>query len=544
MEHSSAVDLDSLLQSHGEIDSDEEHSSSPNRHHRTVDEIILNHSSSSPSPPSSPSTSYSTFHCLHLPLEDDDDNTVLTSISTSRNQRLSHSHSSSLVESDKYNSAAGSVSNSNSHRTKYVGRVLPQLFGNGAIRSNAKPGAALAAAAAASRSIPTPHATAIKLRRATTGVLQRSVSETTEKVASDGSSPSAVVSRISGNGSDADIYLEGLGFSAVHRSKSQEEEVTQEQLPSGSIDSDSRKTDDGGGYSAEDRHEEKSDKVAEVSTNCKTLSEASDEDEILRVDKDDECIMPTCKSHDASPVESEKDLLLDEINVIEQVLSPLLDEKNVEYPEACAADESGENNKMVGPSPIDHNEDTTGEEEAGDFGNVVAEPGNGDDTSTQCDVADILEDLVSLRESKGDYTNLQQKSDSLLKPLDLAEEIEKKQAFTGLHYEEGAAAQPMRLEGLQRGSTVLGYFDVNSNNAITQTISSQAFRRDHGSPQVVAVHLNYIAVGMSKGLIFVVPSKYTAHHVDNMDTKVQYCTYMSIAVSIHWFQVRPFVRDN
>ncbi|KAI3444349.1 hypothetical protein Pfo_001014 [Paulownia fortunei] len=197
---------------------------------------------------------------------------------------------------------------------------------------------------------------------------------------------------------------------------------------------------------------------------------------------------------------------------------------NEDYPEVCPADESGENNLTDGPTPIlddvDHNEDTTGVEEASDFGNPVAEPGNGDHAGSESDVAEILEDLVSLWENKRDYTNLQQKSHSSLKPLDLAEEIEKKQAFTGLHYEEGAAAQPMRLGGVQRVSTMLGYFDVNANNAITRTISSQAFRRDHGSPQVVAVHFNYIAVGMSKGSIFVVPSKYTAHHVDNMDAKM------------------------
>ncbi|KAK4744669.1 hypothetical protein SAY87_010981 [Trapa incisa] len=43
-------------------------------------------------------------------------------------------------------------------------RQLPPLFGG--VRSSAKPGAALAAAAAASRTIPTPHAVAIKSRRA------------------------------------------------------------------------------------------------------------------------------------------------------------------------------------------------------------------------------------------------------------------------------------------------------------------------------------------------------------------------------------------
>ena len=43
----------------------------------------------------------------------------------------------------------------------------------------------------------------------------------------------------------------------------------------------------------------------------------------------------------------------------------------------------------------------------------------------------------------------------------------------------------MRLEGVRRGSTTVGYFDLVGDNAITRTISSQAFRRDHGSPQAL-----------------------------------------------------------
>ncbi|KAK4425213.1 Vacuolar protein sorting-associated protein 8 [Sesamum alatum] len=494
MEQSSAVDLDSLLQSHSEITSDE---NSPDWHYRTIDEILLNYSSS-PSPPSSPSTSYSAHQHSRSNLKDDD--YVSTGVGSSRNQRWSHSPSSTLVESDKYNPAAGPASNSN--RTKSMGRVLPQLFGRGAISS--KPGAALAAAAAASRSITTPHATAIKLRRATTGVLQRPVSETTEKVAaSDDSSlsPSAVASRVSENGSE-------------------DGEVKLEQFLMGNTNADSQKTDAGVGYSAGDRIQENSDKVAEDATNSKTLSEAADDNGKPRVDEDDECKMTTSESQKASPIENEKDLALDKVNVNEQVIFPLLDENVEEYP----ADESGNNDKSLGPTTIltddDHKEDLTGGEEASDFGNVVAGTGDGDAASTQSVVADMLGDLALTPEKKGHHTNLQQNSHLSLKPLDLAEEIEKKQAFTGLHYEEGAAAQPMRLEGVPRGSTVLGYFDVDPNNAITQTISSQAFRREHGSPQVVAVHLNYIAVGMSRGSIFVQPSKYTAHQVDNMDGKM------------------------
>ncbi|KAL6290586.1 hypothetical protein ACE6H2_008096 [Prunus campanulata] len=106
------------------------------------------------------------------------------------------------------------------------------------------------------------------------------------------------------------------------------------------------------------------------------------------------------------------------------------------------------------------------------------------------------------------------------KPLEIAEELEKKQASTALHWEEGAAAQPMRLEGVRRGSTTLGYFNVDANNPITRTLSAPALRRDHGSPQVLAVHSNYIAIGMARGAILVIPSKYSAHNADIMDAKM------------------------
>lgn len=480
MEHSIAVDvdLDSLLQSHGgETDSDEE-----DRHRRTVDEILLNHSS----PPSSPS--------VPLNGDDEDDNNTSASL---RDHILPDSHSIPLAESHnyKYNSAT------NSSRVNYVGRVLPPLFGNGAVRSNAKPGAALAAAAAASRSIPTPHATAIKLRRSSTAVpaLQSSLSETAENIDSSDSSPSVAPSN-------------------VHLSQSQEEGI---QLPPVNIHSDSTDDDygdgdgDHGAYCSEDRLQHKFDEDATLEASC--------EDEISRADKDAESTMLTSESHNASNIASEKD----QIPVIEQVSLPSFSEKNAQCAEVKAADESGE---MALPSPtssgVDHSDDITGGEEASNAGNTVAEPGHGDYASGHNDAAGLLEDLVSLGEGEDNCTKLQQKSDSSLKPLDLAEEIEKKQAFTGLHYEVGAAALPMRLEGVKRGSTVLGYFDVCSDNVVTQTISSQAFRQDHGSPQVLSVHLNYIAVGMSKGSIFVVPSKYTAHQVDNMDTKVWCNTYL------------------
>ncbi|XP_071937451.1 uncharacterized protein [Coffea arabica] len=145
----------------------------------------------------------------------------------------------------------------------------------------------------------------------------------------------------------------------------------------------------------------------------------------------------------------------------------------------------------------------------------------GHETNSDDDVADIVQDVaLQWKSNKGRRKTRNKSLHPCLTPLELAEELEKKQAFTGMYWEEGAAAQPMRLEGVRRGSTVLGYFDVDSNNAITRAISLQAFKQEHGFPSVLSVHLNYIAIGMSKGVILVFPSKYSPYHSDNMDSKM------------------------
>ncbi|XWS31978.1 hypothetical protein CRYUN_Cryun23aG0121200 [Craigia yunnanensis] len=144
----------------------------------------------------------------------------------------------------------------------------------------------------------------------------------------------------------------------------------------------------------------------------------------------------------------------------------------------------------------------------------------GNDAGSISDISELVEERLEQLESERISKRAEKNSRATMKPLELAEALEKKQASTGLHWEEGAAAQPMQLEGVRRISTTLGYFDVEANNSITQTLSSQAFRRDHGSPQVLAVHLNFIAVGMTKRVIILVPSKYYAHHADNMDPKM------------------------
>ncbi|KAJ9188215.1 hypothetical protein P3X46_003596 [Hevea brasiliensis] len=135
--------------------------------------------------------------------------------------------------------------------------------------------------------------------------------------------------------------------------------------------------------------------------------------------------------------------------------------------------------------------------------------GGGDDSSSTCDISEIVQKRIEQLESEGINKRAQKKLRSTMKPLELVEELEKKLASTGLHWEEGAAGQPMKLMVVRKWSTALGYFDIDASNAITRTIASQAFRRDHGSPQVLAVHLNYIAVGMTKGVIVVVPNSNT-----------------------------------
>jgi len=97
-----------------------------------------------------------------------------------------------------------------------------------------------------------------------------------------------------------------------------------------------------------------------------------------------------------------------------------------------------------------------------------------------------------------------------LTALDLAEEQEKRTASSGLHWEEGVAARPMQLEGIQRGPPAIGLLQLDSAGSLSHALASPAMRRDHGSPEALAVHTNLIAVGLSKGALLVTPSKYSA----------------------------------
>ncbi|ONK64159.1 uncharacterized protein A4U43_C07F22710 [Asparagus officinalis] len=148
----------------------------------------------------------------------------------------------------------------------------------------------------------------------------------------------------------------------------------------------------------------------------------------------------------------------------------------------------------------------------GELGGRVVEEG---------DMGDEIDKLVEERLEKLENSkNAEKKRRASMKPLEWAEELERRQASYGLHWEEGAAAQPMRLEGIRRGPPAVGYLQIDLDNAVTRTISSQTFKRDCGSPEVVAVHFNFIAMGTSKGVVLIFPSKYSAQSVDRMDTKM------------------------
>ncbi|KAE8703626.1 vacuolar protein sorting-associated protein 8-like protein isoform X2 [Hibiscus syriacus] len=352
------ADLDSLLDSHLSDSDDDSNSVVP---HRTIDEI-LNDSDASTSSSSSPSP-LSTHH------RSDD--------------RLARSNTDpqEFAESPK-GSSEGPEDSSKLSPFKRIG-------------------AAFAAAAAASRSVQSPHAAAIKSRRAVSGgVLQRVVHSDDHDVSS----------------------LNGESGAKL------------------GIDDYNNDNKMGDFFQSSDAHED---------------GEAS-------VNKDEECETErVIEQTDASSKLDFDESLNKEVTVFgsDEVLDNKI-EASSEYENSLVLDANDSCKKCVLP-----------------------------DVDKETNIVNELETVI-WRER----TWAENSSSATKKPLELAEELEKKQASTGLHLEEGAVAQPMRLEG--------------------------AFRRDHGSPQVLAVHLNFIAVGMTKGVIILVHSKYSTHHADSIDPKM------------------------
>lgn len=495
------LDLDSFLDSHAD-DDDDDHL----LHHRTVDEILLNHSSSSsssPSPPSSPSALHkrndvdrrnrsaeSSFQSLKLPLE--------------LHQTQSRAESISSKQSSEFSSPPAGQS------------VLPPFF-IGVIRSNSKPGDALAAAFAASRSIPAPRAAAIKSKKASSEVLQRAL-ESDESASID---PSACTdANISDKNLDTfgrTVFLHEIGSETIGLEGNIKDQFQAGQVQLSDTDNDSRE-------------------VSTVDAGMDSINVSDAGDVSVVNDFSVKSNLNEALSYTGAQVESpsriESDSVFHDSSGLDEIedrqVQPLFGgEDNVVS--ADSSEEAG--TKEILSSPVYEtlsDEDLTKNDGAKlEHENVITQSkegevsSNGDETNSLNDAASIIDELVLQQESMRDSTNPKKNYHSALKPLELAEEAEKKQAFTAMHLEEGASAQPMRLDGVHRSSNVLGYFDVDENNTITQTLLSQAFRREHGSSQVLAVHLKYIAVGMSKGSILVMPSRYSSsHHADNMDAKM------------------------
>ncbi|KAJ8566117.1 hypothetical protein K7X08_030594 [Anisodus acutangulus] len=492
------LDLDSFLESHTDDDDDD-----PLLHHRTVDEILLNHSSSSsPSPPSSPSASHgrnyldhrnrlvdSTFQSLKLPLE--------------LHPTEPRAESISSKQSSEFSSPPAGQS------------VLPPFF-SGLIRSNSKPGDAFAAAIAASRSIPAPRAAAIKSRKASSGVLQRALE-------SDESAPIAPPARTDTDVSVKNLdtfghsgFLHEIGSETIVLEGNRHDQFQTAQVQLSDTDNGSRE-------------------VSSVDAGQDNMNVADADDVSVVDDFSYKSNLKEALSYTGTQVESpsrtEKDSIfhdssgLDEIED-RQVQSLFRGEDNVVSEDS--REEAAIKEILFSPvyETLSDKDLTIKDGAKHEHENVIPqskegeESSNGDETDSLIDAASIIEELVLQRESMRDSEKPQKNYHSALKPLELAEEAEKKQAFTAMHLEEGASAQPMRLDGVHRSSNVLGYFDIDDYNTITQTLLSQAFRREHGSSQVLVVHHKYIAVGMSKGSILVMPSRYSLHHADNMDSKM------------------------
>ncbi|RYR24196.1 hypothetical protein Ahy_B02g057703 isoform A [Arachis hypogaea] len=472
------------LDIHSFLPSDEEDDAA-DHHRRTVDDILndCSSSSSSPSPPSSPSTSSSKpFH----PLQNSQTTLPIPQ---------SHLH--------QYNSARPASFSRVKPHDPFSNRVTrPPPFSSllGGVRSNAKPGAALAAAAAASRSVPTPHAAAIKSRRSL------------QKLAALGSGE--LSSSIGGIGDDSDVSSRSeLGEGTSDRFEGFESGVVEK------FDELERKVED-----FRD-HSERSDGVGVVDTEVdvganigvENDSEKRDLDEVDNENDDSEknVVSSAPFDHDDDDVDKENEKKIDATIITNVVVDDDLDvgEKRIT--------EDGLKSEIIMVREEVVNDGAFVEESKSEVNDIVGD-GDGDDGGSLVsdNVSELVEERLEELESKTAAKIAEKKLESLKKPLELAEELEKKHASTGMHLEEGAAAQPMRLEGIRRGSTTLGYFDVDADNAVTRAISSQAFRREHGSAQVLAAHANYIAVGMAKGLIVVVPSKYSIHHADSIDGKM------------------------
>lgn len=414
-------------------------------------------------------------------------------------------------------------------------RPFPSLFGG--VRSNAKPGAALAAAVAASRPTPAPHAAAIKSRMsARSRRLQKALDG--GELGSTAGDDSETVSDELGSNSNSDLNAIGseinhsdVNFVEDNNDKDKAGELQTVVAYAGGEVAGRGGTPGVSHESSDDLGTEEMDSQAENASkfdNTRVVHDVAKD--FVDADGTPQISTPLDKRSCISNEEEVENANVGPSNAstMEESLTPLdTHDGNANGSFSALRDDANDENiEKV----------TTLGSEAGDGLKCIPSlgdegPVDGEDAISVSDVDELVEERIGQLESRRIGRKEEKKSRPPMKPLELAEELEKKHASTGLHWEEGAAAQPMRLEGVRRGSTTLGYFDIDVNNIITRTISSQAFRRDHGSAHALAGHLNFIAVGTARGTIVVFPSKYSAHNADNMDSKVTFMFIQSHSLS-------------
>lgn len=492
------LDLDSFLVSDSDSDSDLDSSSVP---HRTVDEILnaSSSSSASSSPPSSPPS---------INRQKQNDPT----------RRLSEALTNVAVvrpESELHRGFPPTRRNSASASSSSLRQLpLPSLFTG--VRSNVKPGAALAAAVAASRLVPTPHAAIIKSRRASSAS-----SELLQQVLGAGES-------VSNQDDDDDGDSTGVAAGSVSVDDFR------------SLGGESRLED-------EDRvavvaSQENEAKVMEVQASdiTDTLDyEANSKPDLVSASFDFDAEGDVSAEQEATTTTEAGDAAMDgvkdETMLVASESQHLNDSDGKCFSYSKSDDAKVSNDEKSSVEDVKSDKSDIGIPDSKEEGGDAFIP---DDGSSMSGISELVEERILELENERMSKREKLKSQSFRKQLVLAEEFEKKQAYTGLHWEEGAAAQPMRLEGVKIGSTNLGYFDVDADNVISRTISSHAFKREHGSSQVLAVHLNFIAVGTSKGVIVVVPSKYSSDTADQMESKV---VFYIITLSICRLFVQEFI---
>ncbi|OEL18589.1 Vacuolar protein sorting-associated protein 8-like protein, partial [Dichanthelium oligosanthes] len=456
------LDLDAFLPS-----SPTSSTASDADHRRAVDDLLLLLSSSDSDSEDStpvPSTSSRALYRVQAPAPPAEPSPLRSpSASASPSPSPSPRRSTSAAPSETISPLVARTFSSNGASSS-SSKPLPSLFRG--VRPSPKPGAALAAAAAASRAVLTPHAAAIKSRR--------SLSAPVEKLLDEGSG-SEVSEELPSTGS--------LGAEVEEKGNSEVVAEPTEQAASGS-GSDELEEEKHGEVEIEERSEPT--KLVEAST-------------LNSVDAED------FSGHEETAEDG---------NVVgtDQVRNQIgaVDEEN-------AYDQTGDGDYMQS-DPIE-----SVSEESFDDDRQVERSGSSieDQVESESLIDKVIEErMEQLEISRKAEKNAEKKLKVSMKPLEWAEELEKRQASFGQHWEEGAAAQPMQLEGIGKGPPAIGYMQIEMDNPVTRAMSSPSFRQDHGSPQVLAVHRSYITMGTSKGVVIVIPSKYSIHQADDTDAKM------------------------